>query len=62
MPNCKKCGIEISEHQYKSLKSMCPKCSLLKYMNKKAGWIVFFATVGILLAFSAYILGRYLIS
>lgn len=62
MPNCKKCGEEISEHHYKSLKGMCPKCSLLKYMNKKAGWIVFFATVGILLAFSAYILGRHLMS
>jgi len=36
MPNCKKCGIEISEQQYKSLKGMCPKCSLLKYMNKRA--------------------------
>ncbi len=59
MPHCKKCGIEITESQYKSLKGMCPKCSLLKYMNKRAGWIVLFATIGIILAFSAYILVRY---
>lgn len=62
MPNCKKCGDEISENQFKSLKGMCAKCSLLKYMEKRAGWIVFFATAGIILAFSAYILIRYLIS
>lgn len=62
MPKCKKCGTEISADQYKSLKGMCPRCSLLKYMNKRAGWIVLFATVGILLAFSAYIIVRYLVS
>jgi len=62
MPNCKKCGMEVSETQFKSLKGMCPRCSLLKYMNKRAGWIVFFGTVGILFAFSAYIIVRYLVS
>jgi hypothetical protein len=61
MPNCKKCGIEISEQQYKSLKGMCPKCSLLKYLNQRIGWIVFFATTGILLSFVAYIVFRYLL-
>ncbi|MFX1338999.1 MAG: hypothetical protein ACFFDK_10345 [Promethearchaeota archaeon] len=62
MPECKKCGTEISDQQYKSLKGLCPKCSLLRYMNKRAGWIVFFATLGILSAFSAYILVRYFLS
>ena len=62
MPNCKKCGVEISEQQNKSLKGLCPKCSLLKYMNKRAGWIVLFATIGIILAFSTYILVKYLVS
>jgi len=62
MPNCKKGGIEVSEYHYKSLKGMCPKCSLLKHMNKRAGWIVLLATVGILLAFSAYIIVRSLVS
>ncbi len=61
MPKCKKCGTEISESQFKSLKGMCPKCSLLKYMNKRAGWIVFFAAVGIILAFSIYIVFRYFV-
>ncbi|TFG15152.1 MAG: hypothetical protein EU535_01935 [Promethearchaeota archaeon] len=60
MPKCKKCGTEISEQQYKSLKGMCPKCSLLKYLNQRIGWIVLFATVGILLAFVAYIVVLYL--
>ena len=55
MPNCKKCGIEITEQQFKSLKGMCPKCSLLKYINKRVGSIVFLGTIGVLSAFLIYI-------
>ncbi|MFX0070658.1 MAG: hypothetical protein ACFFAO_06165 [Candidatus Hermodarchaeota archaeon] len=59
MPKCKKCGMDISEQQFRSLKGMCPKCSLLKYINKRAGSIVLLATIGILSAFLFYVAIRF---
>ena len=55
MPNCKKCGMEISEQQFKSLKGLCPKCSLLKYINRRAGSIVLIATIGVFTLLSDFI-------
>ncbi|TFG04774.1 MAG: hypothetical protein EU539_10245 [Promethearchaeota archaeon] len=62
MPKCKKCGNEISDAQYKSLKGLCPKCSLLKYMHKRAGWIVLLVSMGIIFAFLLYAVLRNLLS
>ncbi|MFX1399539.1 MAG: hypothetical protein ACFFAS_21135 [Promethearchaeota archaeon] len=38
MPNCVKCGTEISEEQFKNFNKMCSDCTrLFKYSKKSSG-------------------------
>lgn len=34
MPNCKKCGQEISEQQYNNFNKMCPECVRMQPIKK----------------------------